>query len=211
MINGVNAAAVPTRRILIIPPNIFEAGIDSDNMSSERVECFYTGGGGPPKKNKSESKAWRKVTHVRVSPTVAAIDTGAFSNCRSLREVELCDDGLLRIIEFESFLSCKNLERMKIPSSVEVIGRNAFIHCERLAELELCVGLKQIEQKAFHNCVSLERIVMPSSVKEIGKGAFSDCLKLMNVELWMESTRLRMRLLPVVSLSSLLLYPPVSR
>jgi len=89
-------------------PSIFEASIDSDSMSSERVECFYTGGGGPPKKNKSES-AWRKVTHVnvRVSPTVAAIDTGTFSNCRSLREVELCDDGLLRIIEFQAFLSCK--------------------------------------------------------------------------------------------------------
>ena len=149
-------------------------------MASERVEFVYTGGGSPESET-AEGEAWRSVTHVRISPSVEAIEAGAFRDCILLREVDLCG-GKLRRIEDEAFMNCTSLERIHIPSTVEVFGRNAFINSTRLAELELSKGLKEIQSEAFHGCKSLERLFIPSSVKEIGKGAFANCGKLWHVE-----------------------------
>ena len=120
-------------------------------MASERVEFVYTGGGLPKKRTWSEIEAL--VTHVSVPPSVTVIEAGAFQNCTTLREVELCDG--LRRIKSEAFRGCSSLERIMIPSTVEVIERHAFMNCTRLAQVKLLSGLRQIEEKAFNECNSL--------------------------------------------------------
>ena len=116
-------------------------------MASERVEFVYTGGGLPKKRTWSEIEAL--VAHVSVPPSVTVIEAGAFQNCTTLREVELCDG--LRRIKSEAFRGCSSLERIVIPSTVEVIERRAFMNCSRLVEVELWSGLTQIEDEAFYD------------------------------------------------------------
>jgi hypothetical protein len=93
-------------------------------MASERVEVVYTGGG-PPDSETAEGEAWQSVTHVRISPSVEAIEAGAFQDCQLLRVVDLCG-GKLRHIEMEAFRNCTSLERIRIPSTVEAVGSYAF-------------------------------------------------------------------------------------
>ena len=101
-----------------------------------------------------KSEIPRDITRLRIDPSVKVIGRWAFSACRQLAEVELCD-GLERIEE-HAFRGCKSLKNMHIPSTVKEIDEKAFYECEQLVEVELSTGIEKIGLQAFDSFASLE-------------------------------------------------------
>ncbi|CAJ1931419.1 unnamed protein product [Cylindrotheca closterium] len=136
--------------------------------------------------------------------SVELIGDGAFSDCRSLKDVDIpasvgtvgsmafsrcdCLTGLnlkegLKEIGHGAFVSCVSLQNISIPSSVQVIGRNSFQGCISLMKLDLKEGLKEIHQEAFSHCNSIKVLNAPSSVEIIESSSFKKCFSLEKVSL----------------------------
>ena len=85
------------------------------------------------------------------------IGNGAFSNCESLKLVDI--QANMSSIEPYTFSSCKSLERIAIPNGVTEIGTGAFQYCKALKEIILPKSLKSISEiDVFENCESIESI-----------------------------------------------------
>ena len=118
-----------------------------------------------------DSKAVQNVT---VSG-VGALSNDAFSNCKSLRTVELADDGHLRSILRSVFYSCTNLVSVAIPDSVTNIGEHAFYDCSSMTNAVIGTSVQTIGGNAFEYCHSLLGVEIPASVTNVGGRAFKDC------------------------------------
>ncbi len=91
---------------------------------------------------------------------------GAFSDCRTLREIRLA--GSPTSIPDFAFFGCEGLDEITIPDSVTNIG-----------------------YAAFGNCGNLHSIRMPTNVETVGAVPFWQCTNLVDVT-WGETGRLRM-------------------
>jgi len=121
------------------------------------------------------------LTQISIPSSVRTIGDNAFSNCKKLKEVILCE-GLLEIGNW-AFCHCEALKSIRIPSTVTSIHECAFFYCGGMKEVVLCEGLLAIGMMAFIECTSLKQITIPSSVSMIGKTAFKQCRKLERVDL----------------------------
>ncbi|MBR2839050.1 MAG: leucine-rich repeat domain-containing protein, partial [Kiritimatiellae bacterium] len=63
---------------------------------------------------------------------VSELSGSSFENCKSLRTLELADDGDLKHIADWAFFTCTNLASVVVPASVTNIGANAFSACNAL-------------------------------------------------------------------------------
>ncbi len=95
---------------------------------------------------------------------VRCIGHDAFSGCTSLEEVVFQGWGP-RILEDGTFLHCKSLARVVLPSELAVLG----------SELAL--------DGVFEGCRALTEITLPPSVRFVGCGTFSDCTLLRKLDL----------------------------
>ena len=62
-----------------------------------------------------------------------------------------------------SFLLCKNLREITMPSSITSIGDDAFLYCENLQEITLPPGVTSIGDQAFGFCENLQEINVTES------------------------------------------------
>ena len=62
-----------------------------------------------------------------------------------------------------SFLLCKNLREITMPSSITSIGEDAFLYCENLQEITLPPGVTSIGDQAFGFCENLQEINVTES------------------------------------------------
>ncbi len=109
---------------------------------------------------------------------VAAITSGAFSDCKNLTSIEL--PNTIKIIEEGTFLGCSSLTSVTM-GSVTSIEKYAFGECKSLTSIELPASLAKIGEHAFKECTNLGAVIVPASVKAIGLGAFENCNNLTSI------------------------------
>jgi hypothetical protein len=144
------------------------------------------------------------VQEVIIPDTITTLEHGAFSGCRSLRNINLPQS--ITKIEYDAFYNCKNLkiiwlprcidgihndtfrgcdslERIYIPSSIGFIGLGAFMDCVSLRSLLIPV-MASIEAYAFSGCTVLSEIHLPIISKHIEDEVFERCVSLKSVDYW---------------------------
>ena len=121
------------------------------------------------------------VTYDNQEFTVTSIGANAFSNCNSLKEINIPSS--VTSIGDRAFEGCNNLSEITIPSSVTSIGEQAFYDCTNLTKVNIPEGVTSIGDYTFYECKSLSEITIPSSVTSIGNTAFSGCTNLAEVNI----------------------------
>ena len=125
------------------------------------------------------SRGRREITRVCIGPRVKKIPHGTFNGCINLAEVQFSYG--LKVIEDRSFLKCKALQQVTIPSTVTRLGHEAFRRCTNLTQVHFNESLRSIGDSAFRDCKSLQQVTIPSSVTKLGDGLFRNCCKLTKV------------------------------
>lgn len=83
--------------------------------------------------------------------TLQRLGSYAFARCKSLRDVTLEKENMLKNIGESAFLYCRSLKHIALPEGLEIIGKNAFKKSE------------------------LRSIILPSTLKEVYDDAFNEC------------------------------------
>ena len=86
-------------------------------------------------------------------------------------------EGVIIIGDY-SFLSCANLNNIKMQKGLKNIEEGAFKECISLDNVEIPKGVTYIGVHAFHSCGGLTRIVIPETVIKIDIDAFKGCSNL---------------------------------
>ncbi len=120
------------------------------------------------------------------------IEQSAFSGCRKLKTIELCE-GVDWIGKY-AFADCTSLESVILPSSVKQTGSYAFSGCTNLISVryqELWETMPDdeyddepeisIDSCAFKDCISLEKLTLSSYVSDIADNAFYNCTSLNDI------------------------------
>ena len=100
--------------------------------------------------------------NVVVPKCCTVIKEGAFSWCRSLKNIEL-HDALIRIEKY-AFYECGYIREVRLPLNVKEIQTGCFQHCRRLKTAIFNEKLETIDQLAFDG-TWLEHVSLPASVK----------------------------------------------
>ena len=96
---------------------------------------------------------------------------------------DLVDGIIVRELDRNFFLNCKELQTVVLSDCIEVLGEQVFYNCDALTEVRFGKNLKTIAPRAFINCVSLTSITIPDTVETIGLRAFNSCTALTDVTL----------------------------
>mmetsp|Transcript_4159 Transcript_4159/g.9750 ORF Transcript_4159/g.9750 Transcript_4159/m.9750 type:complete len:728 (-) Transcript_4159:122-2305(-) len=117
-----------------------------------------------------------------LSSNVMSLGKAAFRCCESLQNADLSKTKL-SVIDEITFLACRTLELVRMPSTLEKILFGAFDQCEILGMVTLNEGLKVIGDGAFAGCEALTKVSTPATLEVVGKDAFSGCYALTDVPL----------------------------
>ncbi len=125
-------------------------------------------------------------TKVQIPYGVKRIDTGVFWNTLFLKEITISET--VTCIAGDSFIYCKNLRKVNIPSSVEEIGDDPFAGCDNLLIfnhspnfiIEDDVLFDKNKKTLIHYFPQNPRkeYVIPETVEWIGKHSFYKCINL---------------------------------
>ncbi len=116
--------------------------------------------------------------------TVTTVDTQAFSNCLSLKSINVPN---VTTVANNAFYNCHSLASIETPN-VETIGNNAFYYCYALNSIDL-PNVESIGDQAFYYCYNLASVNAPNLVTLGGNnnsgygGIFEDCERLSSVTL----------------------------
>ncbi len=116
-----------------------------------------------------------------LSRTIPAIEPQTFSNCYSLKLIDIPDS--VSYIGPMAFYSCSSLKHVILHQGITKICRSAFANCLSLESIDIPIGVTEIEDEAFCGCSSLKRINIPDSVVLIGRKAFNGCNNLRTIEI----------------------------
>ena len=93
------------------------------------------------------------------------------------------NSGKLEIIEACAFQLCKSLSSIDLPS-IKIVDSNTFSSCKNLTNAKLGKDLESIGEDAFYNCMSLERIALPLKGGMLtNDNTFKNCEKLDRIDL----------------------------
>ncbi len=96
---------------------------------------------------------------------------------------DIVDGIVVRELDKNFLINCKELTVVTISDCVEVIGEQAFLNCEMLHTINFGKNIREIKQRAFIGCYALEKIEIPDTVTSLGLRAFNNCIKLNYVKL----------------------------
>ena len=119
---------------------------------------------------------------ITIPKNVVSIENLAFSNCKSLLNVDFEDGSVLGTIGEEAFKSCVKLTAIEIPDSVDTIDIYAFDSCESLEAVKLPENA-DLGKGAFSGCSSIKSIAIPSGILSIEDYLFRNCTSLRSIEL----------------------------
>lgn len=91
---------------------------------------------------------------VLISPSINAIQSGAFWGCNKLKEIKLPGNFLKEIGSY-AFYQCDALTKIVIPKKVTDIKEYTFAGCSTLTEFEVSETMKSIDSTAFSGCEKL--------------------------------------------------------
>ena len=110
-------------------------------------------------------------------------NTGAFTGCIGLKELDLTNTKLTKINNC-TFQNCSGLTEVKLPNNLTNISYRAFQDCSSLKRVHFPNSLTEIGYQSFKNCSSLEEINLTNTqIKSIGYEAFSYCVNLKKAEI----------------------------
>lgn len=113
---------------------------------------------------------------ITIPDNVSIIGEGAFSNCRTIKAVELSDS--VKKIDIKAFSNCSSLEHIKLSNGLISIGDEAFYACTNLEEIVFPDTPLQIGSRAFYGCKKINKIELPKYLNEIRDEAFKVCMNL---------------------------------
>lgn len=119
------------------------------------------------------------ITSIQIPEKVRVIETGNFSNCKSLKEITLNPE--IETLGTSAFYNCTALEEINIPNNVDSIGSSAFSYCTTLTSVTIPDRVRTIGNYAFSSCSQLKDLSIGKSVQEIGSNAFEKCSALDSV------------------------------
>ena len=118
------------------------------------------------------------VTDVKIT-SASSIGDGAFTDCKSIKSVEICNS--VTSIGLGAFSGCSGLTEVTIPNSVTSIDAYAFSGCSSLTSVTIPNSVTSIEGAAFSDCSGLTEVTIPNSVTSIDGETFSGCSGLTEV------------------------------
>ena len=113
-----------------------------------------------------------KLTEMQIPNGVKYINTGAFRNCTSLKNIALPDS--LQTIGTAAFSGCTSLTDVDLPEKITTVNVRTFYNCTSLVDVTFNGEVTGIGEQAFENCKSLVSIDL-SNVENIHNKAFFDC------------------------------------
>ncbi len=126
----------------------------------------------------------RKLTSVKLSPSVVSIERYAFYNCGNLRDITGYEN--VNSIGEYAFNRCSSLTTAPISDKLLSIGESAFMDCAALTDITLPNGLTEVPEDAFAECISLTSLQVNPALKTIGRDAFRNCVELKSVSFPLE-------------------------
>ena len=114
------------------------------------------------------------VTYNNQEFTVTSIGANAFSNCNSLKEINIPSS--VTSIGYGAFSGCTNLAKVNIPEGVTSIEGCTFYNCTNLTNVNIPEGVTSIGESAFFDCTNLTKVNIPEGVTSIGDYTFSNCI-----------------------------------
>ena len=137
-------------------------------------------------KNAFSGTALTDMTIVKPKDKTAynTIGDGAFSNCASLKSVDLSGSNLIELGK-SLFANDKQLVSAKLPTTLTAIGDSAFSDCVKLStinsttkgEAKLPTNLKTISNLAFKDAHCISRMVIPAETDHISLSAWNFSIK----------------------------------
>lgn len=115
--------------------------------------------------------------------TVVEIDSYAFYNNTTLKEIDFSATQHLVKIGASAFYGCSSLQSVVIPETVEYLSDFTFTECSSLKSLVMNNSPKIIPEEMCNYCASLDSCILPESVEEISRFAFANCSALSYVEI----------------------------
>jgi len=103
-----------------------------------------------------------RITKVVLPDTVLYLDSGAFSQCLFLKEIDLGES--LACLYGNTFYYCRFMKKIKLPDTLLYIGVFAFQSCTSLSEVEGGNALKFISRKTFIVVPSLDKLRLPKDI-----------------------------------------------
>lgn len=101
------------------------------------------------------------------------LEYGTFVDCKALTNVTL--PSKLQTIGHAAFKGCTSLKSIKIPDSVTTIGTSAFEDCKALSTVTFGTGVKVTGNMAFRNS-GVSKVKFSSSITEISPWSFYGCM-----------------------------------
>ena len=92
-------------------------------------------------------------------PNIINWGNNMFSFCTALTTVTFSPSFNYNKIKNSTFLDCRSLTDITIPTSVTEIKTSAFYRCENLTDITIPALVKIIENTAFHLCSRLEKVI----------------------------------------------------
>ncbi len=110
---------------------------------------------------------------------VRELERNFFINCKELTVVTISD--CVEVLGEQVFYNCELLNTIYFGKNLKVIGQRAFINCYALENIEIPDTVTSLGIRAFNNCTSLESVILGSGITEIGSYQFSYCTKLRKI------------------------------
>jgi len=116
-------------------------------------------------------------SHVKIPGSVEIIGEGAFENCNKLETVHFAEKSALRYIDMFAFSECTSLKEINLPDSMWGIAPFAFSQCTGLEKVTLSSGFlcDTVQAGTFIDCVSLTDVTFPDNIRNISYRAFGRC------------------------------------
>lgn len=112
------------------------------------------------------------INSIFIPPSIREISYNAFTDCKSLINVEISDG--VEDIWHDAFSSCTALKRIILPDSVKNIRDGIFSDCISLESVSIGKNIHILPEGAFWGCESLSHIDIPTNIIGIAPNAFSE-------------------------------------
>ncbi|HHX49245.1 MAG TPA: leucine-rich repeat domain-containing protein [Clostridiales bacterium] len=103
----------------------------------------------------------KRLITIEISSSLEKIGEGAFSDCLSIKEIDLSNTKV-EIIKSNTFENMSELFSLKLPSNLKTLESSSIIGCPNLKTLALPDNIENIGSPAIVNCDTLEKINIPS-------------------------------------------------
>ncbi len=108
---------------------------------------------------------------ILIPDSVSSINQNAFENCATLTSIDLSKTTISKISS-ETFIGCKVLESVLLPSDLTTIDSSAFSGCIKLTEVSIPAKVTEIDSGAFSGCSSLKFICFEGEPENLWDNCF---------------------------------------